>query len=218
MRLVHPAGRGPQLFPLRQPGAQPAARRHLWQPTGVSGKAGPGERSERGLSGGEAAAAPSAPPAELISAQLRGPVPAAMPGPREQRAGRSAGAARLVAAAAPLVRQPAACPGRCRESVKSSCLCVPGTAPSGRVRGTLGIVATEQLELISSDPRVMSGQAVLTGTRIPVSVILYCLAAGMSPEQIVQEYPSASEAGIRAAAAYGALLARDEIVPLPTGP
>ena len=79
-------------------------------------------------------------------------------------------------------------------------------------------MTAEQLELITSDPRVMTGQAVLAGTRIPVSVILDCLAAGMTAEQIVQEYPSATQAGVRAAAAYGALLARDEIVPLPTGP
>ena len=79
-------------------------------------------------------------------------------------------------------------------------------------------MTAEQLELITSDPRVMTGQAVLAGTRIPVSVILDCLAAGMTAEQIVQEYPSATQAGVRAAAAYGTLLARDEIVPLPTGP
>lgn len=79
-------------------------------------------------------------------------------------------------------------------------------------------MTTDQLELITSDPSVMSGQALLAGTRIPVSVILDCLAAGMNTKQIVEEYPSATEGGVRAAAAYGALLARDELVPLPTGP
>ena len=55
----------------------------------------------------------------------------------------------------------------------------------------------------------------LAGTRVPVSVILDCLAAGVTSQQILAEYPTISEAGIRAAAAYGALLAREELVPLP---
>jgi len=41
-------------------------------------------------------------------------------------------------------------------------------------------VNAEQLEMISTDPQVMHGQAVLAGTRVVVSVILDCLTAGMS--------------------------------------
>jgi uncharacterized protein (DUF433 family) len=51
-------------------------------------------------------------------------------------------------------------------------------------------VTTEQMEMISTDPRVMHGQAVLTGTRVPVSVILDCLASGLTPEEITAEYPT----------------------------
>lgn len=76
-------------------------------------------------------------------------------------------------------------------------------------------VSVPQLELISSDPLVMHGQAVIAGTRVPVSVVLDCLAAGMTVEEIVAEYPTVVAAGVRAAAAYGALLAREELVPLP---
>lgn len=76
-------------------------------------------------------------------------------------------------------------------------------------------MTADQLEMISSDPQVMHGQAVIAGTRVPVSVILDCLAAGMSVDEIVGEYPSVTAAGVRAAAAYGALLAREEILPLP---
>ena len=68
-------------------------------------------------------------------------------------------------------------------------------------------MTTEQLELISTDPTVMHGQAVLAGTRVPVSVILDCLAAGMTTEEIVAEYPVVTALGVRAAAAYGAALA-----------
>jgi uncharacterized protein (DUF433 family) len=69
--------------------------------------------------------------------------------------------------------------------------------------------------MISTDPQVMHGQAVLAGTRVPVSVILDCLAAGMKVEQIITEYPAVTVAGIRAAAAYGAALAREELLPMP---
>ncbi|MGH2856269.1 MAG: DUF433 domain-containing protein [Solirubrobacteraceae bacterium] len=73
------------------------------------------------------------------------------------------------------------------------------------------------LELISSDPNVMGGQVVVRGTRVPVSVILDCVAAGMSVAEILDEYPSLTSEGVRAAAAYGAVLAREELVPLPGG-
>ena len=39
----------------------------------------------------------------------------------------------------------------------------------------------------------------------------------MTEAEIVTEYPSLSVDGIRAAAAYGALLARDEVPPLGSG-
>lgn len=83
-----------------------------------------------------------------------------------------------------------------------------------RARQT-GSVTSEQLEMISTDPRVMHGQAVIAGTRVPVSVILDCLAAGMTAEEITAEYPTVTAAGVRAAAAYGAALAREELLPLP---
>lgn len=84
-------------------------------------------------------------------------------------------------------------------------------APTGQTGG----VTAEQLELISTDPWVMHGQAVLAGTRVPVSVILDCLAAGMTVEEIIAEYPVVTAVGVRAAAAYGAALAREELLPLP---
>jgi uncharacterized protein (DUF433 family) len=76
-------------------------------------------------------------------------------------------------------------------------------------------VTIEQMEMISTDPRVMHGQAVIAGTQVPVSVILDCLAAGMTPQDITAEYPAVAAAGVRAAAAYGAPLAREELLPLP---
>ena len=67
-----------------------------------------------------------------------------------------------------------------------------------------------QRDLIVRDPKVCHGQAVLKGTRVMVSGILDALAAGMSEDAILEEYPTLTADGIRAAAAYGAELARDE--------
>ena len=71
---------------------------------------------------------------------------------------------------------------------------------------------SELLGLIESDPLVLRGQATVAGTRVAVSVVLDCLAAGLSEAEILAEYPSLSTAGIRACAAYGAALARDELL------
>jgi len=72
-----------------------------------------------------------------------------------------------------------------------------------------------QADLIAVDPDIVGGQAHVRGTRIPVSVVLDCLAAGLSEDEILEQYPSLDREGIRAAAGYGAVLAREEISPLP---
>lgn len=75
-----------------------------------------------------------------------------------------------------------------------------------------------KFERITSDPAICHGQPTIAGTRVLVSVVLDCLAAGMTTSEILAEYPSLTEEGIRAAAAYGAALAREEVVPLtPSG-
>ena len=72
----------------------------------------------------------------------------------------------------------------------------------------------EERQLISADPDVLHGQARIRGTRIPVSLVLGCLAEGMTEQEIVAEYPTLTVQGIRAAAAYGAELAGEQILPL----
>ena len=52
----------------------------------------------------------------------------------------------------------------------------------------------------------------MRGTRIPVSVVLGALAEGTTEADILAGYPSLSVEGIRAAAAHGAALAREELV------
>jgi uncharacterized protein (DUF433 family) len=68
---------------------------------------------------------------------------------------------------------------------------------------------------IAVDPQIMHGTACFQGTRIPVSVVLDNLAAGATPERILDQYPSLKPEHIRAAIAYAAALARERVVPIP---
>lgn len=70
-------------------------------------------------------------------------------------------------------------------------------------------------DYISVDPNVMHGVACVAGTRIPVSVVLDNLAARVSEERLLSEYPSLTPEAIRAALAYAAELAREQTIALP---
>lgn len=73
----------------------------------------------------------------------------------------------------------------------------------------------ELLKRISIDQKVCHGKPCIKGTRIMVTVILDNLAEGLTPEEIVAEYPPLTLEDVRAAIAYATLLAREEeIVPL----
>lgn len=75
-------------------------------------------------------------------------------------------------------------------------------------------MAQELLTLVEADPAVLHGQARFRGTRIPVSVVLDCLAAAMTEAEIHAQYPSLPEEATRAALAYAAVLAREELYPI----
>ena len=65
------------------------------------------------------------------------------------------------------------------------------------------------------DPAICHGKAVVRGTRVMVSVILDNLADGLTPQEIVEEYPPLRIEDINAAVAYAAELTREEeLVPL----
>ncbi|MCS7178929.1 MAG: DUF433 domain-containing protein [Anaerolineae bacterium] len=70
-------------------------------------------------------------------------------------------------------------------------------------------------EYITTDPRVCHGKACIRGTRIPVSVVLDNLAAGLSVEEILQSYPALSREALQAAIAYAAEVVGERLVPLP---
>ena len=67
---------------------------------------------------------------------------------------------------------------------------------------------------ISLNPNICKGKACIKGTRILISVILDCLAEGMTEEEILSEYPSLKKGDSLIAIKYAASLAREEIIPL----
>ena len=58
------------------------------------------------------------------------------------------------------------------------------------------------LKRISVDPNVCFGKPCVRGTRIWVSLILDCLANGMSIEEVLAEYPQLAKEDIQATIAY----------------
>jgi uncharacterized protein (DUF433 family) len=69
----------------------------------------------------------------------------------------------------------------------------------------------ELLERVSADPAVCAGKPCIRGTRIYIAIILDALAEGLTPEQIVDHYPSLQIDDVRAAVAYAAELARENL-------
>ncbi|MEH1782943.1 MAG: DUF433 domain-containing protein [Nostoc sp.] len=55
------------------------------------------------------------------------------------------------------------------------------------------------MQKIVSDPKIMMGKPVISGTRITVELILEKLAAGETLQQILEAHPRLSDEGIRVA-------------------
>jgi len=107
-----------------------------------------------------------------------------------------------------LLARPVASPGRASTDAARE-------APEDGLEAYTRRMTEQQADLITVDPDIVGGQAHIRGTRIPASVVLDCLAAGLSEADIIEQYPSLSRESIRAAAGYGAALAREEIFKLP---
>ncbi len=71
------------------------------------------------------------------------------------------------------------------------------------------------LSRISIDPQVCFGKPCIRGHRIWVSLILDLLASGLTPAEILAEYPDLEEADILACIAYGAEMSRERYVEIP---
>jgi uncharacterized protein (DUF433 family) len=73
-------------------------------------------------------------------------------------------------------------------------------------------------EHVQIDPRICHGKPCVKGTRIWVSLVLDLLASGETIESIVAEYPQLTRDDVLACIAYGAEMARERFVPIPTTP
>lgn len=65
---------------------------------------------------------------------------------------------------------------------------------------------------IVSDPSVLSGKAVVRGTRIPVDLILEKLGAGESTDDLLAAHPRLTRDAVQAALAFAAEALRGEAV------
>jgi uncharacterized protein (DUF433 family) len=73
----------------------------------------------------------------------------------------------------------------------------------------------ELLDRITINPEVCFGKPCIRGHRIWVSLILDMLATGISPHQILEEYPDLEEADLYACIAYGAEMTRERYIEIP---
>lgn len=58
------------------------------------------------------------------------------------------------------------------------------------------------LDRVTVDPAVCHGQPCIRGTRVPITVILDALAAGMTAGEIVEHYPTLTADNVRAATLF----------------
>ncbi|TAM79790.1 MAG: DUF433 domain-containing protein [Acidobacteria bacterium] len=72
-------------------------------------------------------------------------------------------------------------------------------------------------ERIVRDPKICGGEAVFKGTRVTLHTVLASLAAGDSAEEILKDFPSLSPEDVRAAIAFAAASAEEDL-PAPALP
>lgn len=75
----------------------------------------------------------------------------------------------------------------------------------------------DYLAHFATDPKTCGGQTVIRGTRVTLRTILASLAEGHSVSEIVASFPSLNEDDVRAAIAFAAASAADDL-PIPALP
>ena len=70
---------------------------------------------------------------------------------------------------------------------------------------------------IVRDPGIIGGEAVIRGTRVTLRTLLASLAEGASIEEILRDFPTITEEDVRAAIAFAAASAQEDL-PLPEAP
>lgn len=64
---------------------------------------------------------------------------------------------------------------------------------------------------ITQTPEILAGRATVRGLRISVAHVVNLVANGMTPAQIVEEFPDLEHEDVRQALGYAAALAQDEL-------
>jgi uncharacterized protein (DUF433 family) len=72
----------------------------------------------------------------------------------------------------------------------------------------------ERLDRITVNPEIMGGRPCVRGLRISVGLVVNLIANGMTPSEIVGEYPSLEEEDVRQCLHYAARLAENREVSL----
>lgn len=72
----------------------------------------------------------------------------------------------------------------------------------------------DYLARIVRDPAICGGVPVIKGTRVPLRTVLACLAHGDNIEEILDDYPSLAADDVRAAIAFAAASAQEDL-PVP---
>ncbi len=67
-------------------------------------------------------------------------------------------------------------------------------------------------QIIVSNPKIMMGQPVVSGTRITVDLILEKLSSGETFEQLLQAHPRLTKEGIQAALQFAREVLRADVV------
>jgi uncharacterized protein (DUF433 family) len=75
----------------------------------------------------------------------------------------------------------------------------------------MAMTRQDLLDRVTVTPGVCAGKPCIRGTRIYIAILLDALAEGLTPEKIVAEYPPLTIDDIRAAVAYAADLARENV-------
>ena len=75
----------------------------------------------------------------------------------------------------------------------------------------------ELLKRITVNPDILVGKPTIRGLRISVEQILRALSAGVSKEELLQDYPELEDDDIRAVHAYAAdRVAEEKVFPIPS--
>lgn len=70
---------------------------------------------------------------------------------------------------------------------------------------------------IVRDPGICGGEAVIRDTRVTIRTVLASLAEGMTPEEILTDFPTLTVDAVRAVIAFAAASAEEDL-PIPAAP